>query len=345
MKAVSTGRTLLDQTPLRRTATLALISAVLATASPGRAQSPSPTPPEHTVPTFGASTEMVYVRFHVEKKGGYLDALKPDQIRVLEDGQPRKIALLETPSTRERTVPPEVTLALDVSSSVMDDRLLDESLLKEVLFATLGEKARIGLCAFGGVLKCLTPPTRDADALLSGFQEAIEFSHEQRRAGTRLYASLADLAKPAQDGEKAQRAIIVFSDGLDNKDGKMGQALDAALASDVRVYTIALSQSFQATARTAKPFGGTPNRTMYDYRKLDFGRLAELTGGRPFEPATLDQKDLAKVLHSIATEISMENVVGYQPEGAASGRKRKVKVELADKSLGKITDGERTLVR
>ena len=225
-------------------------------------------------------------------------------------------------------------------------RLLDESLLKEVLFATLGEQARIGLCAFGGQLRCLTPPTRDADALMGGFQQAIEFGHEQRRAGTRLYASLADLAKPAKDGEKAQRALIVFSDGLDNKDGKMDQALTAALAADVRVYTIALSQSFQATARTAGPFSAPPNRTMYDYKKLDFGRLAELTGGRKYEPATMDQKDLAKVLHNIATEISMENVVGYQPEGAAgSARRRKIKVELADKSLGKIPDGERTLVR
>jgi VWFA-related protein len=333
----------LNLTPLRRAAAVILMAPLLATAHPQ--SPPSPVPADRAVPTFGASTEMVYVRFHVEKKGGYVDALKPEQIRVLEDGQPQKIALLETPSTRERTVPPEVTLALDVSSSVMDDRLLDESLLKEVLFATLGEKARIGLCAFGGELRCLTPPTREADALLGGFQQAVEFSHEQRRAGTRLYASLADLAKPAKDGEKAQRAIIVFSDGLDNKEGKMGQALDAALASDVRVYTIALSQSFQATARGVRPGSLPPNRTMYDYKKLDFGRLAELTGGRPYEPATLDQKDLAKVLRSIATEISMENVVGYQPEGAASGRKRKIKVELVDKSLGKITDGERTIVR
>ena len=333
----------MDLTPLRRAATVILIAPLLATASP---QSPSPAPPAREVPTFGTTTELVYVRFHVERKGAYQDALKPDQIRVLEDGQPQKIALLETPATRERTVPPEVTLALDVSSSVMDDRLLDESLLKEVLFATLGEQARIGLCAFGGELKCLTPPTRDADALLNGFQQAIEFSHEQRRAGTRLYASLADLAKPAKDGEKAQRALIVFSDGLDNKDGKMDKALDAALAADVRVYTIALSQSFQATARGVRPGSQPPSRVMYDYKKLDFGRLAELTGGRPYEPATLSQKDLAKVLHSIATEISMENVVGYQPEAAAgAARKRKIKVELVDKSLGKIPDGERTLLR
>jgi VWFA-related protein len=333
-------------TPLRRRAILAAAALIFSAGMLAHAQTPASPAPAREVPTFGTSTELVYVRFHVEKKGGYAEALKPEQIRVLEDGQPQKIALLETPATRERTVPPEVTLARDVSSSVMDEQLLDESLLKEVLFATLGEQARIGLCAFGGQLKCMTPPTRDSDELLKGFQEAIEFSHEQRREGTRLYASLADLAKPPKDAVKAQRALIVFSDGLDNKDGKMGQALDAALASDVRVYTIALSQSFQATSRSARPFGGMPNRTMYDYRKLDFGRLAELTGGRGYEPATLDQKDLAKVLHSIATEISMENVVGYQPEGtSAAAHKRKVKVELADKSLGKITDGERTLVR
>ena len=33
--------------------------------------------------------------------------LKPEQIRVLEDGKPQEITLLETPSVRERTVPAE----------------------------------------------------------------------------------------------------------------------------------------------------------------------------------------------------------------------------------------------
>jgi hypothetical protein len=84
---------------------------------------------------------------------------------------------------------------------------------------------------------------------------------------------------------------------------------------------------------------------MYDYKKLDFGRMADETGGRAYEPATLDEKSLAKVLRSIATEITMENVVGYAPEGPPTGRKRRVKVELADKSVGAIHDGERTLVR
>jgi VWFA-related protein len=323
---------------VHRTALLAatLSAAALTTA----AQAPD----KHDVPTFGTSTELVYVRFHVERKGGYVDSLKPDQIRVLEDGRPQKIALLETPSTRERTIPPEVTLALDVSSSVMDERLLDESLVKDVLFASLGEQARVGLCAFGGELRCLRPPTRDAESLVDGFQEALRFGWDTRREGTRLYASLADLCRRPKEGEKAQRALIVFSDGLENKGGKVQEAIQAAAEGDVRVYSILLSQAFQTSSRNAA-FGGVPNRSMYDYKKFELSRLAEETGGRAFEPGTVDPKSLAKILRTIATEISMENVVGYQPEGAAIGQKRRVKVELADKSLGSIKDGERTLVR
>lgn len=321
--------------------TALLVAAVLAAALTTAAQSPEKL---EAVPTFGTSTELVYVRFHVEKKGGFLDTLKPDQIRVLEDGRPQTIALLETPSTRERTVPPEVTLALDVSSSVMDERLLDETLVKDVLLATLGEQAKVGLCAIGGELRCLRPPTRDADVLMDGFQEALRFAWEQRREGTRLYASLAEICRKPKEGEKAQRALIVFSDGLENRGGKVGEAIQAAAENDVRVYSVLLSQAFQESSRNAA-FRGVPNRAMYDYKKFELSRLAEESGGRAFEPGTVDPKSLAKILRTIATEISMENVVGYQPQGAATGQKHRVKVELADKALGSIKDGERTLVR
>jgi hypothetical protein len=216
--------------------------------------------------------------------------------------------------------------------------------VKDVLFASLGEQARVGLCAFGGELRCLRPPTRDAESLVDGFQEALRFGWDTRREGTRLYASLADLCRRPKEGEKAQRALIVFSDGLENRGGKVQEAIQAAAEGDVRVYSLLLSQAFQTSSRNAA-FGGVPNRTMYDYKKFELSRLAEESGGRAFEPGTVDVKSLAKILRTIATEISMENVVGYQPEGAATGQKRHVKVELADKSLGSIKDGERTLVR
>jgi VWFA-related protein len=301
--------------------------------------------PPGNVPTFPTGTELVYVRFHIEKKGGYVGGVTKEQLRVLEDGKPQAIALLETPSTRERTIPPEVTLALDVSSSVMDERLLDEALVKNVLFASLSAQARVGLCAFGGELRCPTPPTRDADEVLDGFREAVRFAHETRGSGTRLYGSITDAVRRGGGEGRAQRVLVVFSDGLDNQGGKVKDAIQAAADADVRVYAVKVSQAFQTTARGTGPFGAPPNRAMYDYKKLDLDRLADETGGRTWEPGTLDEKSLAKILREIATEVSMENVVGYQPEGPATGKKRRVKVELVDRSVGSIRDGERTLVR
>jgi len=287
------------------------------------------------VPTFGATTELVYVRFHIERKGEYVGAVRPDQLKVFEDGKEQPIALLETPQTRQRTVPPEVTLALDVSSSVMDEHLLDEKMVRDVLFASLSSQARVGLCAFGGTLRCLTPPTRDPDAVLDGFQQAMRFAIETRRSGTRLYASLADIVRERPLGDKAQRAIVVFSDGIDTEDGSVKDTIQAARDADVRVYAVTLSQAFQATSRTVPAFGQTPNRA----------RLARESGGRDWEPGTIDEETLAKILREIGNEITMEIVVGYQPPGPPDGRKHKVKVELLDKSLGKIQGGERTVVR
>lgn len=306
-------------------------------------------PERAQVPTFGAATEMVYVRFHVEKKGSHVESLARDAIRVLEDGRPQIIALFETPSTRERSIPPEVTLALDVSSSVMDAKLLDEALLKQVFLAGLSEQATIGLCAFGGELRCFTPPTRDVQALMHGHQEAIFFSGVTRHQGTRLYASVADLCK-AGDGaasEQPQRALVVFSDGIDNLGGKAQQAIDAAAVANVRVYAVKLGQAFRDNAPSlgSGGFGASPNRALYDYKKFDLDRLADESGGRAYEPGTLDRKTLGEILHGIATEIRTEYVVGYQPEGAATGKRRRVKVELVDKSLGTIRDGERTVLR
>jgi VWFA-related protein len=322
-----------------------LIAAVAALPVLGGAQAPEPA---RDVPTFGVSTELVYVRFHIDRKKAYVDTVTKDQIRVLEDGHPQTVALLETPSTRQRTVAPEVTLALDVSSSVMDARLLDEELVKEVFLGSLQEQSRVALCAFGGQLRCPTPPTRDVDALMGGFQQAIDFGRETRGGGTRLYASLADICKKQDATRQSQRAMVVFSDGLDNRDGKVQEAIQAAADADVRVYAVKLSQAYQETAPRFFGRGGygpPGNRALYDYKKLDLDRLAAETGGRAYEPGRLDRATMADILRSIGTELSMENVAGYQPQGAPTGQKHRIKVELVDKSLGSIHDGERTLVR
>ena len=245
------------------------------------------------VPTFPSEAQLVYVRFHVERKGGFVTDVTKEQIRVLEDGRPQKVVVLETPGGRDRTIHPEVTLVLDVSGSVMDDRLLDETLVRQVLLGSLGAGSTVGLCAFGGRLECFAGPTSDAAAILEAFSQALAFGIETRRSGTRLYESVADIAKQAgARGGRAQRAMILFTDALDNKGGKIDQAIDAAVAADMRVYAIKVSQAFQDNAPGRGGFarGGGPNRAMYDYKKLELDALPDETGGRSFEPGTLDDE-------------------------------------------------------
>jgi hypothetical protein len=219
--------------------------------------------------------------------------------------------------------------------------------VKDVFIAGLSSETSVGLCAFGGELRCLAPPSHDASRLLDAFGEAVFFGRASRGQGTRLYASVADICREAGERGQSQRAVVIFSDGIDNHGGNVGDAIDAALAADVRVYAVKLSRAFQDTApmRAGGGFGRPPNRALYDYRKLDLGRLADETGGRSYEPGMIDKRVMAEILRGIANEIAMEHVVGYQPQDAATGRKRRVKVELADKSIGKIPDGERTLLR
>jgi VWFA-related protein len=319
---------------MTRTCLASLLAAAVAVPSPAQ------------VPTFPSEAQLVYVRFHIEKKGSFVTEVAREQLRVLEDGKPQPIALLETPAGRDRTIRPEVTLMLDVSGSVMDDRLLDEALVRQVLLGGLGAGATVGVCAFAGTLECFAEPSGDAAAVLDGFARAIRFGMENRRSGTRLYASVSDVAKQAgARGARAQRAMILFTDALDNQGGKIDEAIDAAVAADVRVYAIKVSQAFQDTAGRSPFGGGPPPRTMYDYKKLELDALPDETGGRSFEPGTLDEASLGKILGEIAAEISREVVVGYEPQGPPTGKKRKVKVELVDKSLGKIPDGERSIVR
>jgi VWFA-related protein len=321
-----------------------LLQVVPAHGSSASAQTPEK---PKDVPTFGVTTELVYVRFHVERKGAPVASVTKDQIRVLEDGKPQAIALLDTPSLEKRSLPPEVTLAIDVSGSVMDARLLDEELIRDVFIAGLSEETSVGLCAFGGELRCFAPPTRDVRALLNGFQEALFFAREMRHQGTRLYGSVAEICEEEEKtAAKTQRAVVVFSDGIDNRGGKVQQAIDAAAQADVRVYAVKLSQQYQATAPGRLGGGGFDGpRATYDYRKFDLDKLAGETGGRAYEPQTLSKKKLAEILADIAESIRMEYVVGYAPASVPSGKKRRIKVELVDKSIGSIPDGERTLVR
>ena len=94
-------------------------------------------------------TRLALLRFHAVHKNQYVDNLQPEDIQLLEDGKPQKLALFEgpRPAGGQRQTPLEVILLFDVSLSVIDENLLNPSVFKETLLDGLGD--RVGISVYG----------------------------------------------------------------------------------------------------------------------------------------------------------------------------------------------------
>src|SRR5581483_9069155 len=126
--------------------------------------------------TFRTETRLALVRFHAVQKNRYVDNITQDDIQLLEDGKPQKIAVFEGPGTAgRRTVPVEVILLFDVSMSVMNENLLDPLVLKQGLLDGIGPEARISMYAFAQWMQRFCPPTRDVEQMKMAFDQILHF--------------------------------------------------------------------------------------------------------------------------------------------------------------------------
>jgi Flp pilus assembly protein TadD len=128
-----------------------------------RRAGPAPAPGEAT---FHSESSLVLVRFQVSpKKGALISDLRAEDIQILEDGAPQKVALFEGGRFYPRSVPLEITLLFDCSGSVqnagsLDPNVFGKSLLDEYV------NTKVAIYAFADELTRLTTPTRDGAALV-----------------------------------------------------------------------------------------------------------------------------------------------------------------------------------
>ena len=72
----------------------------------------------------------------------------------------------------------------------------------------------------------------------------------------------------------------------------------------------------------------------------DFARLGELTGGRTYDPATIDLDVMKKILGSIVVETTTQDAVGFTVDAAPNPKKHKLEVRLADPHKGTVRGGK-----
>jgi Ca-activated chloride channel family protein len=164
-------------------------------------------------------TQLVSVPAVVTDSVGHpLSGLRPENFRIIEDGQPQTIANFGTTET-----PFEIALLLDTSGSTRDDVALIRAAANSFI-AALRPGDRVGVVAFNqaqtvgqpiAAVEVLTPLTGDREQL----KTAIDNLGASQ--GTPYYDALETIADkifrdPPREEVRGRRAVVALTDGVDS---------------------------------------------------------------------------------------------------------------------------------
>jgi Ca-activated chloride channel homolog len=164
-------------------------------------------------------TQLVSVPAVVTDSAGRpVSGLKPENFRIVEDGQVQTIANFGTSET-----PFEIALLLDTSGSTREDVALIRSAANSFIQA-LRPGDRVGIVAFN-TAQTVAEPVATVDVLtqLTSDREALRSAIENIGAsnGTPYYDALERVADsifrdPPRDEVRGRRAVVALTDGVDS---------------------------------------------------------------------------------------------------------------------------------
>ncbi|MGI9167633.1 MAG: VWA domain-containing protein [Pyrinomonadaceae bacterium] len=303
----------------------------------------SPTPsPRDEVPQ--ESDEIVRVETNLtsifltaaDKHKRFINTLKKEDIRVLEDGQvqdvftfqqnldiPLSIAILiDTSASEERTLPEEKAAAQTFLEAVLrpgrDEAAVvsftGEVTLEQGFTGSIDRLRRaIQRVEFvppsgyiGGGVVVGTPPISDRNQTLVGSTAIWDA----------VWVTSKDLLVEAADNTR--RAIILLTDGVDtSSQEKMSEAVARAQKADALIYTVGIGDSYG--------FG------------VDEGslrKISEQTGGRAYFPRS--ERELRDAFAQIQRDLREQYLLAYSPSNKArDGSYRRIQIELISPELRK----------
>ncbi len=309
---------------------------------------PSPTPTPTVVPkeeTKQDSDDVVRVETNLtsifftaaDSNKRFIDNLKKEDVRILEDGQPQDIftfqknldlplsiaILIDTSRSEERTLPDEKAAARAFVEAVMrpdkDEAAIvsftGEVTLEQGFTGNLDRLRRaIDRVEFippsgyigGGVVVGGTPPISDTNQMLAGSTAIWDA----------VWASSNDLLSISADNTR--RTIILLTDG-ENTSGQMKihEAIERAQKADALIYAIGIGDSYQ---------GGVDEGSLR--------KITEQTGGRAYFPH--NERELRTAFAQIQRDLREQYLVAYSPSNKArDGSYRRIQIEIVDSVLRK----------
>lgn len=272
-----------------------------------------------------------------DKQKRFIDTLKREDVRILEDGTPQQIfafnqsvelplslaILIDCSGSEERTLPEEKAAARAFLESIMrpvkDEAAIvsftGEVTLEQGLTGNVARLRRaIDRVEFvppsgyigGGVVVGGTPP-------ISGTQQTLAGSTAIWDA---IWATSNELLTAS--AEHQRRAIILLTDGQDTiSQVRMQEAIERALKVDALIYAIGIGDRYQ--------FG------------INEGALKKITGGtggRAYFPR--NERELRDAFAQIERELREQYLIAYSPSNKArDGSYRRVMIEITNPDLRK----------
>jgi Ca-activated chloride channel family protein len=259
----------------------------------------------HSQDPIRVKVNLVSVAFVArDARGALVENLTQDDIEVVEDAVPQKIAFF----SRSADVPLTLGLVVDASGSQDHFSKQHKNDLEVFFKDVLSAKDRVFLVGFGNHIRLVSDFSASGDGLTEewkAYQKANKHfpllgPDDNRDLGTAFYDSIFYSVTEKLARENGRRAILLFSDGEDNSSSHdMMTTIETAQSENVIVYTIRY---------TDKEHGKLTPRNKYGISVMD--RVARETGGAHIDAETTDAHTYFR---QIAEELRASYELGYYP--------------------------------
>ena len=241
----------------------------------------------------------------VTKRGQLVTELRAENFRILEDGQPQKLAVF-----RNEDVPVTVGLVLDNSASMRENRskMLAGSLtfveasnpLDELFVVNFNDDYYLDLQG------------KDFTSNIDELKEALE--RADTRGGTAVYDAVRASLEHLRRGTRQKHALLIITDGVDHVSySNFETVLQDARQAEAALYLVGLPCSEE--------------RRDCRRAKREMRKLAQATGGMVYFPKAIHEVE--EICRKIARDIRNQYVLGYYPTNhARDGSFRRVEVEV-----------------
>jgi Ca-activated chloride channel family protein len=252
-------------------------------------------PAEETPPEpYRVRVELALVQATVrDADGEYVKGLKQRDFQLLENGVPQELVLF----SEEPDAPIRVALLLDLSGSMafQDHLALARSGIRYFI-DRLGPKDEAALLVFAdGEVEVVQAFTADKQALVEALLRREAYGQ------TALLDAVAQAPGMVPRQGNTRRAIVLFSDGVDNVSRLApGEAVAIARRTEVPVFSVGFLDQVE---RRRAELGGEALR-----------RFSSETGGQVF--LADDPYGVNKASRAVVDELKHTYVLGYYPSAA-----------------------------